>query len=147
MPLDALPYLPCLPLPAPPRSDPQQTNNKALHHTANQQQSIASHKDPQIPQSKPTIPPIPTIRTNQQPSSSLEQRSIFFLRPPICHKPPTTNFYNLETAPHLPWVSSSPWSQIPQSKPTNEAYSPIQTKPTFIFFSSIHTQLSNSHSS
>ena len=103
---------------------------------ANQQQSIASHKDPQIPQSKPTIPPIPTIRTNQQPSSSLEQRSISFLRPPICHKPPTSNFDNPETAPHLPWVSSSPWPQVPQSKPTNGAYSPIQTKPTFIFFSS-----------
>ena len=32
MPLDALTSLPCLPLPAPPQSDPWQTNNKALHH-------------------------------------------------------------------------------------------------------------------
>ena len=115
--------------------------------TANQQQSIASHKDPQILQSKPTIPLIPTICTNQQPSSSSKQKSISFLRPPICHKPPTSNFYNPETAPHLPWVSSSPWLQIPQSKPTNGAYSPIETKTTFIFFNSTHTQLSNSHSS
>ena len=50
---------------------------------ANQQQSIASHKDQQIPQSKPTIPLIPTRPTNQQPSSSLKQRLISFLRPPF----------------------------------------------------------------
>ena len=74
-----------------------------------------SSKDPQIPQSKPTIPLIPT---NQQTPSSSKQRSISFLKPPICHKPPTSNLYNLEMTPHLPWISSSPWPHIPQSKPT-----------------------------
>ena len=35
-----------------------------------------------------------THHTHQQTSSSLE--SISFLKPPICHKPPTSNLYNPE---------------------------------------------------
>ena len=55
MPLNALSSLPCLPLPAPPRSDPWQTNNKALHH-------IKTHRF--LNQNPPYPPYLPYPQTN-----------------------------------------------------------------------------------
>ena len=59
-----------------------------------------------------------------RPTIPTTEALISFLRPPICHKSPTSNLYNPETAPHLSWVSSSSWPQITHHahhthKPTN----------------------------
>ena len=70
----------------------------------------------------------------QQTSSSSEQRLISFLRPPICHKPPISNFYNPKTAPHLRGSHPAHGHRFLNQNPPMELTVPY--KPNPLLFSS-----------
>ena len=62
MPPATLPSLPCLPLPAPPRSNARQTNNKALHH-------IKTHKFLNQNPPYPSYPPYAQTNSHLLPQN------------------------------------------------------------------------------
>ena len=110
---DALPpdlFLISLTLPSDPSPKTQNSDNLSSH--ISQMLSTTSpnlRSDHLLP-----LPALPIAKHRMIPAISPSLESISFLRPP------TSNLYNPETAPHLPWVSSKP--TMP-TIPTNPALS------------------------